>query len=302
MLEEAGSRWDDWRRFDPATLGPERLHYYKSEITRLIEEEYGDAPIFVLEDPRLCRFVPFYKEILGEMGVEPRYILTYRNPVSVLDSLAARDDVPGSYASLVWLRHVLDAEEATRGKARVFLAYEEYLDDWRAVAAKVTSALRLDWPRTVNDVGQDNDPHLSRSLQYPAEEPSDPAADPRLGRAVRDVYWALLVLSVDDGDAVASETLSRVRAEFEYGQPLFEDARLEEIALRQNREQQHQEHLKKPVANLETQVARRELALVQLSEENTALERQIATLSDAAAIRAIEMGRLGSERKGSPGA
>ncbi len=121
MLTEAGSRWDDWRRFDPSSLGPERLAHYRGEISRLIAEEYGDARLFVLKDPRICRFVPLYEEVLAGMGIAPRFVLTYRNPISVLDSLAARDGMSPSYASLLWLRHVLDAEEATRGKPRVFL-------------------------------------------------------------------------------------------------------------------------------------------------------------------------------------
>src|SRR5215207_5783818 len=56
MLAEAGSHWDDWRRFEPTALGPERLSHYRSTIAQLIAEEYDDAPLFVLKDPRLCRF------------------------------------------------------------------------------------------------------------------------------------------------------------------------------------------------------------------------------------------------------
>src|SRR5918997_1578068 len=141
MLGEMGSRWDDWRSFEPAALGPERLSHYRHEISRLISEEYGDASPFVLKDPRLCRFVPFYEEVLGGLDVEPRFVLPHRNPVAVLDSLASRDDMSAPFASLVWLRHVLDAEQATRGRPRVFLAYEECLDDWRAAAGKISAGL-----------------------------------------------------------------------------------------------------------------------------------------------------------------
>ncbi len=303
MLAEAGSHWDDWRRFDPTKLGPERLSHYGSAIARLIAEEYGDASLFVLKDPRLCRFVPLYEEILGGMGIAPRFVLPHRNPVSVLDSLATRDDMTASYASLVWLRHVLDAEEATRGKPRVFLTYEECLDDWRAVAAKISAALGLDWPRGVDDAGQEIDAYLSRDLQHHAATPADLAAEQRVGQAVRDTYGALLALTADDGDAAALETLSRVKAEFESGQPLFADAMFEEMFVRQNRDRLNREHLQRLVAkcqgearenaaaklDLEAQLAasRHELravraeyesALTQLSTEKTALEAEKTVL------------------------
>lgn len=235
MLDEVGSRWDDWRRFEPAALGPEWLSHYRGEISRLISEEYGDASLFVLKDPRLCRFVPLYEEVLGGMGIEPRFVLPHRNPVAVLDSLASRDDMVASYASLVWLRYVLDAEEATRGKARSFLAYEESLDDWRAVAAKISAELGLDWPRSTNEAAHEIDAYLSRDLQYHAATTADLDADPRIGQAIRDAYGALLALTAGEGERAALETLSRVKVEFEPGQSSFVDAMFEEMAVRQKR-------------------------------------------------------------------
>src|SRR5215207_75686 len=333
MLSEAGSRWDDWRRFEPAALGPERLSHYRSTLAQLIAEEYRDAPLFVLKDPRLCRFIPLYEEILEGMGVTPRFIMTYRNPVSVLDSLATRDDMTASFASLVLLRHVLDAEEATRGKARVFLAYEEYLDDWRAVAARISAALGLDWPRSAAEAEQEIDAFLSRDLQYHAATLDDLAADERIGQAVRDTFGALVALTANDSDAAALETLSRVKAQFESSQPFFADAMFEEMTARQNREQRDREHLQRLVAKHEGLVAKYQgearkyqrdrehlqrlvakyqgevrkdataesdpqarLALTELSKEKTALVSQLADLRDTAAAQATEIGQLASKR------
>ena len=299
MLAEAGSRWDDWRRFELAALGPDRVSYYKSTIARLIEEEYGDAPLFVLKDPRLCRFVPLYEEILGEMGVAPRFVLTHRNPVSVLDSLAARDDMAASYASLVWLRHVLDAEEATRGKVRAFSAYEEYLDDWRTAAERISAALGLDWPRDIDDAGQEIEENLSRGLQHHAATPEDLAADQRVGQTARDAYAALLVLTADGSDAAALETLSRIRAEFESGQPFFVDATFEEMTRRQNREQLAREHLQRVADKYQgearTNAAAKSDLETQLVETRAEARAQGDALRDTVTIQATEIGRLGAQ-------
>ncbi|MGI9048077.1 MAG: sulfotransferase family protein [Rubrobacteraceae bacterium] len=267
MLAEAGSRWDDWRRFESASLGPERLSHYKNVISRLIAEKYGDAPLFVLKDPRLCRFVPLYEEVLGGMGIAPRFVLPYRNPVAVLDSLAARDGMAAFHAALVWQRHVLDAEAATRGKPRVFLAYEDYLDNWRAVAARVSATLGLDWPRGVDDVGREIDAYLSRDLQYHAATPADLAADQRIGQVVRDAYGALQALTADEGDAAALETLSRVRAEFESGQPFSGDALFEEMAVRQHRNRLNREHLQRLVTKHQGEASKNAAAKSELESQ-----------------------------------
>jgi hypothetical protein len=68
MLLEAGSRWNDWRRFDGASLGKERLPYYKREIKRIIAAEYSGKSLFVLKDPRICRFVGLYEDALEALG------------------------------------------------------------------------------------------------------------------------------------------------------------------------------------------------------------------------------------------
>lgn len=276
MLEEAGSRWDDWRSFDPTAFGLDRLYHYKSEIIRTISEEYGDAPLFVLKDPRLCRFAPLYEEVLGEMDIEPRYILTHRNPVSVLDSLSRRDDMAGSYASLVWLRHVLDAEETTRGKTRNFLSYEGYLDDWRSAAEKISTDLGLEWPRNVEEVEHQIDAHLSSGLQHHAATLEDLDSDARVGPAVRDTYRALLALADGEGAYAALETLSRVKAEFESGQPIFADAMFEEMTVRQNREQRDREHLQRVAS--QNEAAKTELQAMhdKAKERNELLEAEKA--------------------------
>ena len=87
MLEEAGSRWDDWRAFDPASLG-KRLDHYKSRIKTILAEEYADAQLMVIKDPRMCRFVPLYNDVLAELDITPRFVLLQRNPLAVTASLA----------------------------------------------------------------------------------------------------------------------------------------------------------------------------------------------------------------------
>ena len=131
MLAEAGSRWDDWRAFNFDNLAGPRRRFYRSEILKLLEQEYGRAPLFVLKEPRICRFVPLYADILASVGVDTRYLLPLRNPLAVAASLTKRDGFTPHFGTLLWLRHELDAECATRGKPRVFVSYDGMLEDWR---------------------------------------------------------------------------------------------------------------------------------------------------------------------------
>ena len=123
LIHDAGSHWDDWRTFDPHALGQERLDFYRREIARLITREFGTVPLFVLKEPRISRMVPFYTDVLeNELGLDVRYVLTSRNPLSVAASLRRRNGFTLQYSSLVWPRHQLDAERATRGRRRVLVS------------------------------------------------------------------------------------------------------------------------------------------------------------------------------------
>ncbi|WP_162924573.1 glycosyltransferase [Rubrobacter indicoceani] len=298
MLAEVGSRWDDWRRFDPAKLGKERLAGYEAEISDLITADYGDAPLFVLKDPRICRFVPLYKKVLAGMGVEPRYVLTYRNPLSVLDSLDARDDMTPSYAAAVWLRHVLDAERNTRNGTRSFVAYEDFMADWRSVAGQLSGELGLRWPVDPEKSGVDD--FLLQALQHHRATPERWDADLRFEPALRDVYASLLELSKNVSDAGALETLTQLKEEFDLSRSDPVDATFEEISRRQQREQMNVEHLQRLVADLQKRAAEYEELSLPATDEAaiSELESQYAELESQLAKERKQTAALVTQRAG----
>ena len=120
MLAEAGSSWRDLRTLDLTRLSEDRLAYYKSAIHSIIQDEFDNANVFVLKDPRICRFIPFYRILLNELGIRIYPIVVIRNPLDVSASLSARNNMSSAYGLLLWLRYCLDAEKYTRDMSRIF--------------------------------------------------------------------------------------------------------------------------------------------------------------------------------------
>src|SRR5438552_705120 len=79
---------------------------------------FDDEPLAVLKDPRICRFVPFWLDVLGEIGAQPRIVIPVRSPLDVAESLKLRNGFSSSKSLLLWLRHTLDAEAETRKLSR----------------------------------------------------------------------------------------------------------------------------------------------------------------------------------------
>lgn len=232
MLAEAGSCWDDWRSFDQADLGAQRLRFYKAEIARLIDEEYGNAPLFVLKEPRISRFVPLYAEVLKRMRIDVRYVLTERNPLAVVASLEKRGSFTHGFSALLWLRHELEAEYATRDYPRVFLSYETMLDDWSSGVEKMTATLQIEWPQPIPTAETVLSTHFSTAHQHHVASRERLEADPRTTRWVKDTYSALMTLEGDPNDAGAMARLDTIRAAFNSVSPVFGEAFFSEMRVR----------------------------------------------------------------------
>jgi len=146
MLDECGSRWDDWQKFDFNYLGKERQKYYKTRMSELIIDQYNQSEIFVIKDPRICRFVDIYQEILSAEKIDVRYIMMLRDPFQVIKSLSERDKLEYGFSARLWLRHVLDAEAATRGLPRSRIWFDDLINDPSAEVTRLTRELRVAWP------------------------------------------------------------------------------------------------------------------------------------------------------------
>jgi glycosyltransferase involved in cell wall biosynthesis len=232
MLAEAGSSWDDWRELDLETsLTRKRLDHYKGEIRRAIEEEYGAAPLFVIKDPRICRFVGLYVDILSTMGVAVHPVLMLRNPLAVTASLGARNEIHGAQGWLYWLRHVLDAEAASRAMKRTVIFYEHLLEDWRDELAPLFEKADIDWPVDVESVAEEIDGYLSKDHRRHSFTSAEIDALPAGGEWMRRVWRAFETMPADP--AAATAELDAVNLQFAPAVDLFSEALAVERAERQ---------------------------------------------------------------------
>jgi hypothetical protein len=201
MLAEAGSSWDDWNKLDLAVLPAERLDFYKSQIRTLIEEEYGASKLFVLKEPRICRFVPLYRDILDRLDIDVLPVLMFRHPLEVAASLKKRNETPLALGQLYWLRHIIDAERDSRSMRRAVLSYEELLGEGAAVVKRAFAALQLDMPElsaeTETRIGQFASPAMKHMHAAQCDTGSNPALMDWVSRA----YGALCILNADPGQA-----------------------------------------------------------------------------------------------------
>lgn len=137
VLRVGRSSWFDPRPLDLSRLDKSAIESRKNRVREAIERGWGSAPLLAIKDPRQCRFVPLVAEVLAGMGIEARAAIMLRNPAEIARSLESRDGTTPAFAHLLWLRHMIDAERATRGMKRAVVDYDGMLDDWRATMARI---------------------------------------------------------------------------------------------------------------------------------------------------------------------
>jgi hypothetical protein len=146
LLAASASSWDDPASFTLHRCSRSSAAEFKAKAIAILEREFSQSRLFVLKDPRMCRLVPMWLEILPEIGATPLAVLPIRNPLEVAASLQKRDGMLPAAAYLLWLRHVLEAEHHTRDIPRSLVAYSDLLANWRSTVEKIASDLHLTWP------------------------------------------------------------------------------------------------------------------------------------------------------------
>lgn len=300
FLAELGSRWDDWRRLDLGRLPARRRSEFKVDVRGHLESDYGDAPLIVVKEPRICRFAPLFLEVLDDVGFDTRIIVPFRNPLEVAASLEKRSkfwapDQSQTYASLLWLRHVLDAEAATRGRVRSFLPYDSLLADWKGACATLTKQLDMSWPYAIDEIATRVDRFLTLERRHHRRTVEDVLLSPSTQGWTAEVFEAMHVLEHNPTSRPALTTLDRIRREFDHAAPVMErmhaevrDRHLIEtralqgtLAEAEAKAFEHQEEVESQrhaLANLER--TRDEFAVAQVEREKE-VERLSAALSQA---------------------
>lgn len=134
LLARIGLDWISWHRSAADLASQPDYSDLIDEGARILLDEFGAVGDIVLKDPRICRLLPFWLEVLAELEIEPAVVLAVRSPQQVARSLRRRNALLTNYSLRAWLRFTLEAERASRRLPRMVVSFDQLMHDWRAVA------------------------------------------------------------------------------------------------------------------------------------------------------------------------
>jgi GT2 family glycosyltransferase/glycosyltransferase involved in cell wall biosynthesis len=137
LLAALGHRWDDVRPLPRKWQDGDAAREARARIIDYVRSTRLRHPAWALKDPRMCLLADLWLDALAQAGCKVSALLLARHPQEVAASLAARDGMDAPRAHLMWARHMLDAERATRAIPRIALTYDTLLDAPLALVERV---------------------------------------------------------------------------------------------------------------------------------------------------------------------
>ena len=325
LLSDLGSSWHDWKPLDFPSLPLSDRKTIHSDIKSILADEFGGRRLWVLKEPRICRFVPIYREVLSDMGVALSPVLIFRNPLEVMASLQRRGDWPversAADACLLWLRHVLDCEAATRGVKRSIASHASILSDPVAALARIERKAKLDFPNKVDGLGEDICEFLDPASGGHEKGGGEAALEPMLRGWVEDAFSAMRALERNPGSKKARKTLDRVNEAFGASLPVIDafgaasrealahKHKLEEEAQARDAEAKRGESLRREdsarlesrILDLQTAVSEKSAVLKALEEEREQIRLDfegLDQLTEEQKSRIESLDRIAGEQSG----
>ncbi len=143
ILASVGSSWNDWHEFPQSWFKSADATQARSRLTDAYLANYGQTPLSVLKEPRICRLLPLWLEVFESLNLRPAFCFIDRSPVEVAMSLKLRDGSSMEQGLRYYIRNHLDAERDSRGHDRVVISYDELLTDWQSATGKIAKSLKV---------------------------------------------------------------------------------------------------------------------------------------------------------------
>jgi hypothetical protein len=219
----AGSGWDDWLPTSPTFYGSELENNFLKEATFVLAREFGEEPLILIKDPRICRILPFWKKLFGAIDYDLKIVIPVRSPAEVALSLRNRDGFPLHKGLLLWLRHVLDAEADSRDTIRAIVPWDLLVSNWRSTVVRIQNALGLNEIGFGAETQEIIDSFISEKLRHHLVPDSDISNYSGTLIWVNQTYSAMKRLMENPKSVAARRSLDRIKLRFDNAAKIFGD-------------------------------------------------------------------------------
>ena len=197
----------------------------REEVGTWVREHLAESNELLVKDPRNSWFLPMWRLAAADGGADVAFLTMLRHPAEVVGSkdtyyknTSAGESPRQAQTTRVasWLNVALFTEATTRDARRTFVLYNDLLDDWRSVLARVAEELGLEHGRDLTDAQTaEIDEFVDPGLRRVRTEWSDIDCPDEVRELAQEVWDLHVVLAGSGGfDADAEQRLDALRERY----------------------------------------------------------------------------------------
>lgn len=169
LFPALNSTWWDLKPIAKAQL--EQLINSEELINKaknIILNNFKYDEIVAIKDPRMCILFPFWEKVLKDLLFDIKVIIPLRNPYEVAMSLKHRhgNAFTLEYGLLLWCKYLLYAEFYSRNYQRVFVYFDDLLNNPKKVIDEIVSVLKIEFPYKFENISRQVDNFLEKKLKH----------------------------------------------------------------------------------------------------------------------------------------
>jgi hypothetical protein len=205
-----GSGWDDILLKPDGWWQAPVLQSHSQQLRRILLRDTADGALLAIKDPRICRLLPWWMEVLASANIEPMFLFALRSPTEVFRSLERRDGFSDSKSYLLWCLHYLEAELWSRRFPRAVLEFGTFLASPADELQRVEDTLGVAFPRSVAEARDELAAFVSTDLRHHLDRAgTDPLPLETLARQVHACLAAATVPATPRIDQTRLDALRR---------------------------------------------------------------------------------------------
>lgn len=211
LLDLLYSKWHDTLFLPENWWLEKKIKQEHGCLIELIREEYNDSSLLLFKDPRISILLPFYQDVFKTIGIKPNFIINFREPYEVAASLNKRNNLSLARGLLLWIDYILKAELYSRNQSRIFIHYNQILNDPIRYIKEILHQFNLEHillpeyeSNILEFVAKDQKHHSSQKLNNTYKIPDE----------INRLYNVLVSINGRDTDASIVNKIDQINARF----------------------------------------------------------------------------------------
>jgi hypothetical protein len=145
VLTALGLKWESVALLKDSRWEEPEIEAIRMEAIEYIRANFLAYPLWGFKDPRTLRLLPFWSSVFQRLGLEDAYVMVIRNPLSVAQSLIARqsDVFDAAMAHGLWLVHTVTYFSRIAQRPFIVIDYDLFMDDPRGQLERIQRALEI---------------------------------------------------------------------------------------------------------------------------------------------------------------